>query len=109
MSQPPQSLCMIYITAPTHEQAMTIGRALVEEKLAACVNVLGEARSIYRWQGAVEEANEIVLVAKTRQALVDPALARIKQLHTYDVPCAVAYAMVAGLGDYLDWIAAETA
>ena len=109
MNQTPQSLCMIYVTAPTREEATTIGRALVSEKLAACVNVLGEARSIYRWRGAVEEANEIVLVAKTRQALVDRALARIKELHSYDVPCAVAYGMVAGLGDYLDWIAAETA
>src|SRR3954470_5019239 len=109
MNQTPQSLVMLYVTAPTRAEAMAIGRALVAEKLAACVNVLGEATSIYRWQGAVEEAGEIVLIAKTRQALVDAALARIKQLHSYAVPCAVAYGMVAGLDDYLDWIAAETA
>jgi periplasmic divalent cation tolerance protein len=99
---------MIYVTAPTREEAVAIARALVAEKLAACVNVLGAAQSIYRWQGKVEEAEEIVLIAKTRQALVDAALARIKQLHSYDVPCAVAYGMAAGLPDYLAWIAAET-
>lgn len=109
MNQPPASdMCMIYVTAPTREEAMAIGRALVGEKLAACVNVLGEAHSIYRWQGNVEEAQEIVLIAKTRQALVDAALARIKQLHSYDVPCAVAYAMAGGLPNYLAWLAAET-
>ena len=109
MNQPAQSFAMIYVTAPTREEAMTIGRALVAEKLVACVNVLGEANSIYRWQGAVEEAKEIVLIAKTRQELVDRALARIKQLHSYDVSCAVAYGMVGGLSAYRDWIGAETA
>ena len=101
-------MCMIYLTAPTRDEAMAIGRALVREKLAACVNVLGEAQSIYRWQGEVEEAREIVLIAKTRQALVDAALARIKQLHSYEVPCAVAYGMAAGLPEYLAWMAGET-
>ena len=109
MSQTPQNFVMIYATAQTRDEAMAIGRALVGEKLAACVNVLGQARSIYRWQGAVEEADEVVLIAKTRQALVDRALARIKELHSYDVPCAVAYGMVGGLEPYLDWIDAETA
>ena len=109
MSQTPQNFVMIYATAQTRDEAMAIGRALVGEKLAACVNVLGQARSIYRWQGAVEEADEVVLIAKTRQALVDRALARIKELHSYDVPCAVAYGMVGGLEPYLDWIGAETA
>src|SRR5512143_866835 len=101
MNQTPQSFVMIYVTAPTRDDAMAIGRALVSEKLAACVNVLGEARSIYRWEGAVEEANEIVVIAKTRQALVDQALARIKQLHSYEVPCAVAYGMAAGFAPEL--------
>lgn len=87
---------------------MKIGRALVEEKLAACANVLGEATSIYRWQGKVEEAQEVVLILKTRGALVEAAMARVKALHSYEVPCAVAYDMAGGLPEYLAWIKDNT-
>lgn len=101
--------CMIYVTAGSHEEALKIARALVDEKLAACANVLGQAHSIYRWQGKVEEAQEVVLIAKTRRDLADKVLARIKALHSYDEPCAVAYDMAGGLPGYLSWIDAETA
>lgn len=74
----------------------------------ACANVLGEATSIYRWQGKIEEAQEIVLIAKTRRDLADRAIDRIKALHSYDVPCAVVYDMTGGLADYLAWIDQET-
>jgi periplasmic divalent cation tolerance protein len=100
--------CMIYVTASSKAEATTIARALVDEKLVACANVLGDATSIYRWQGKVEEAQEIVLIAKTRRDLADKALARIKALHSYDVPCAVVYEMTAGLPDYMAWIDRET-
>ena len=99
---------MVYFTVPSHTEAMTIARALVDEKLAACVNMLGEATSVCRWQGHVEEAQEIVLIAKTRRDLIDKTLARIKALHSYDIPCAVVYDMAAGLPDYLPWIDRET-
>jgi len=102
------SHCMLYITASSRDEALMIGRALVAEKLAACVNVVGEATSIYRWQGKVEEAPEIVLIAKTRKDLAEKAIARIKVLHSYDVPCAVAYDMAAGVPAYLNWIDQET-
>jgi len=101
--------CMIYVTVGSRDEAMTIARALVREKLVACANVLGEAESIYRWQGVVEEAQEIVVIAKTRRDLADKALARIQVLHSYDVPCAVAYDMSGGLPGYLAWIDRETA
>lgn len=100
---------MIYVTAGSRDEAMTIARALVAERLVACANVLGEATSVYQWNGNVEEAQEIVVIAKTRRDLADRALARIKALHSYDVPCAVVYDMAAGLPGYLAWIAAETA
>lgn len=103
------SHCMIYVTAGSRDEAMTIARALVAERLVACANVLGEATSVYQWNGNVEEAQEIVVIAKTRRDLADRALARIKALHSYDVPCAVVYDMAAGLPGYLAWIAAETA
>jgi periplasmic divalent cation tolerance protein len=99
---------MIYVTAASRDEALKIGRALVAEKLAACANVLGEAASIYRWQGKVEEAQEFVLIAKTRRDLAESAMSRVKALHSYDVPCAVTYSMEAGLPEYLAWINRET-
>jgi len=101
--------CVIYVTAPSRDEALNIARTLVTEQLVACANVLGEATSVYRWQGKVEEAQEIVLIAKTRNDLAEAALARIKALHSYDVPCAVTYDMAAGLPAYLAWIDQETA
>jgi periplasmic divalent cation tolerance protein len=97
------------MTAGSRDEAFKIARALVDEKLVACANVLGEATSIYRWQGSIEQAQEIVVIAKTRKDLAEKALARIRALHSYDVPCAVAYTMTAGLQAYLDWIHVETA
>jgi len=99
---------MIYVTAPSRDEAMKIARTLVAEKLAACANVLGEATSVYRWQGEMEEAQEFVLIAKTRGDLAEAALTRIKALHGYAVPCAVTYDMAKGLPDYLAWIDRET-
>ena len=101
--------CMIYLTAGSREEAFKIARALVDEKLVACANVLGEATSVYRWKGKVEEAAEMVVIAKTRKDLADKVLARVQALHSYDVPCAVAYDMATGLPPYLAWIDAETA
>lgn len=101
--------CMIYATTASHDEALKIARALVQEKLIACANVLGPATAIYRWKGEVEEAQEFVVIAKTRRALADQALARIKTLHSYDLPCAVIYDMTGGLPEYLAWIGTETA
>lgn len=99
---------MIYGTAPSPEEARAIARALIAEKLAACVNVMDGVTSVYRWQGAVEEAVETVFIAKTTKALSGEALTRIKALHSYDVPCAVVYDMAGGLPEYLAWIISET-
>ena len=104
MAEADATHCMVYVTASSKDEALTIGRALVTEGLAACANVLPGMRSIYRWQGAVEEAEETVLILKTRRALADKIMARAAELHSYDVPCAVAYDMAAGLPAYLRWI-----
>lgn len=98
-----------YVTASSMEEAGRIGRALVEEGLAACVNLLPGMRSIYRWQGAVEQAEEVVLVAKTRSDRFDSLAARVRALHSYDTPCVVALPVTAGSAPYLRWIAAESA
>lgn len=98
---------MVYMTAADRGEAMRIARGLVEARLAACVNVLGAATSVYRWQGAVEEAQEVVLVAKTRAALFDKLAAEVKRLHSYDTPCIVAYPMAGADAAYLAWIKSE--
>lgn len=99
---------LIYITTESSEQAERIGRTLVEERLAACVNILPSMRSIYQWQGQLEMASEAVLLAKTRQSLAEALLARVKTLHSYDVPCAVVLPIQGGLPQFLSWLEAET-
>lgn len=102
------SAVFVYITAESVEQAEHIGRVLVEERLAACVNILPGMRSIYQWQGQIESALETVLIAKTRQSLTEALLAKVKALHTYDTPCAVVLPIAGGLPEFLSWIEAET-
>jgi periplasmic divalent cation tolerance protein len=99
---------LVYVTAATAAEALMIGRALVEARLAASVNVLGGARSIYWWEGRIETAEEAVLVAKTRQALVGRLTARIREMHSYTTPAIVVLPILAGNPDYLRWLAEET-
>ncbi len=101
--------CMVYMTAADEDEARRIGGALVAERLAACVNVIPGMRSFYRWQGEVRDDREVVVIAKTRETLVDALVARVKELHSYECPCVVALPIVAGNPDFLDWIEAETA
>ena len=98
----------IYITTPSRDEALKIGRALVMERLAACANALPGARSVYWWQGKMVEAEECVLVAKTRAGLVDRLVGRVRALHSYTCPAIVALPILEGNPDYLAWIAAET-
>lgn len=99
---------LIYITAASADEARAIGRALVEERLAACANVLGPITSFYWWDGAVQEDGETALVAKTREDLVEALVERVKELHSYDCPCIVALPIEGGNPAFLDWIEAET-
>jgi periplasmic divalent cation tolerance protein len=99
----------VYLTAPSFDMADTIGRALVEERLAACVNIVSGMHSIYRWGGKIETAAEVVLIAKSRAALFEEIEKRVRELHPYDCPCLVAWPIEVGHQSYLDWIAKETA
>ena len=101
--------CLAYMTAGSVEEAKAIGRVLVEEGLAACVNVIPGMVSVYRWEGAVEEAEEAVLIAKTRAEKFDALAERVERLHSYDTPCAIRLDIAAGLPPFLQWIAGETA
>lgn len=95
-------------TFPDAETARGIARALVEEGIVACVNLLPGATSIYRWEGQIEEANEVVGLIKVAEDRVEDLLQRIQELHPYDVPELVILPVVAGNADYLDWIISST-
>ena len=99
---------VLYITVPNREEGLRIGRALVEEKLAACANVIDGLTSIFRWEGAVQEESEALLIAKTDRALIDAASDLVKLEHSYECPCVVALPIIGGNQDFLGWISAET-
>lgn len=91
-------------TCVDEEQAFLIAHALVEERLAACVNVLPPIQSIYRWKGAVESAKEVLLLAKTTGHAFPALRDRIVELHSYEVPEVIAVPVVKGLEAYLSWV-----
>ena len=97
----------IYITTKDEEEAKKIGKALIEEKLAACVN-MHPIKSIYRWEGEIQQEAEAVMFVKTRAGLVDKVVQRVKELHSYEVPCIVSLTIEKGFPDYLKWIAEST-
>lgn len=97
------------VTVPSLGDGERIGRALVEGRHAACVNVLPGLRSIYRWQGAVESADEALLLVKTTREAFDGMAAAVRALHPYTVPEIVALPLLAGLAAYLAWIDEGTA
>ncbi len=98
----------VYITVPQDAEAMAIARALVADRLAAGVNVVPGVRSVYRWEGAVREADELIVVAKTRADLMGRLTERVVGLHSYVCPCIVAVPIADGHPDYLSWIEAQT-
>ena len=108
MSAAAEGFVVVFVTAGDAGEAQRIGRALVEERLAGCVNVVGPVRSIYRWQDAVEEADEHLLVIKARAADLPALGERVRALHSYEVPEVLALPVTAGSKDYLAWLAAVT-
>jgi len=99
---------LVLTTLPNSDAAADLAKKVVGEKLAACANVMPAVRSIYRWQGAVQDENEVLVLLKTRQARFEKLKARILELHPYDVPEVIAIPVEQGHGAYLDWIANET-
>ena len=102
------SAYFVYITACDKAEALKIGRALVEERLAECANVIDNMTSIYWWEGKIENSAEVVLIAKTKQELVESLISRVKELPSYSCPCIVSWPIIAGNPDYLRWIDTET-
>jgi len=99
---------IVLTSLPDKEAAMRLARELVTRRLAACVNVLAECTSVYRWKGAVENAAEVPLLIKTRSGRYPELEAAIRSLHPYELPEIVAVPVQRGFDDYLQWVAEET-
>lgn len=101
-----RNLRLIYITTKNREEARTIGAALVREKLAACVNILDGMESMYHWKGNIESDKECILIAKTTQHNVIRLTKRVKELHSYEVPCVISFDLAEQEGneEYLNWL-----
>jgi periplasmic divalent cation tolerance protein len=98
-----------YIPCSDHAEAENIGRAILGERLAACVNIYDTMHSIYHWQGALEESREAVLIIKTRKALAEQLIGRVRELHSYSVACILIFPALTGNSEYLEWLERETA
>lgn len=95
---------IILITASSDDEAVKIATALVNEHLAACVNILPEVRSLFFWEGRTQDAREVLLICKGRLPFVKKLIIRVKELHSYTVPEIIAIPIVAGSQGYLDWV-----
>ena len=101
-------IATVYATFGDADEAARIARTLVEERLAACANILGPVRSIYRWEGRIEDGAEAAVLFKTRGDRAEALIARLAQLHSYDVPAAVVWPIDHALPAYARWVEAET-
>ena len=95
---------VVYITAPNEEEAAKIAIALVGERLAGCANIVKGIRSIYNWQGKIEDDPEVLMIVKTQRHLFEPLKKRVKELHSYTVPEVIAIPVVEGSEEYLAWL-----
>jgi periplasmic divalent cation tolerance protein len=100
-------IATVYATFADGEEAGRIARTLVEERLAACANILGPIRSIYRWEGRIEDNAEVAALFKTRADAADALMTRLAELHSYDVPAAVVWPIENALPAYIDWVERE--
>ena len=105
---PDPAVSMVYVTCGSVNEAREIGATVVRERLAACANIIDSMRSIYWWQGEVEEGAETILILKTASINVPALGERVKALHSYDVACVAEIPLGGGNTDYFDWIVAES-
>ena len=95
---------VIFITAANKKEAKRIAKGLIEEKLAACVNIVEHIESLFWWQSKVDQAKEVLLIVKTKQQLLNKLIKLVKSLHSYTVPEIIALPIIGGNSDYLNWI-----
>ncbi len=98
------SILSVYAVFANADEAERIGRRVIEERLAACINILAPVRSIYRWNGRIETADEVAAILKTHHWRTDALIERIADLHSYDVPCIVAWPIEKIVGSYANWV-----
>lgn len=99
---------LVLSTIDSREAAEQIAHHIVEERLAACVNIISDITSVYRWKGALERASESLMVIKTTRERLPQLIERIKELHTYELPEVIALPIEDGYPPYLEWIVSET-
>jgi len=99
---------LVYMTAGSVREARRLAQALLEDRLAACVNILGPIQSLYWWKGAVRSDREVALLAKTTAGKLDALIRKVRAVHSYEVPCVVALPIAKGNPDFLAWIETET-
>ncbi len=99
---------IMYMTAPNQQEALHIGRTLVERRLVACINILGPVNSVFWWDNSVQTAKEVAFIAKTSDENVEETLAVATALHSYETPCAVILPIVDGAAPFLSWLEAQT-
>lgn len=103
-----EAVILVYATYPSEQEAERISAVLIDERLVACANIMARHRSMFRWDGAMQETREIAVFYKTRAVLFHDLAARIAGLHTYECPCIVALPLESGFGPFLDWVVQET-
>ena len=95
---------VVFITASNEDEAARIAKALVEARLAGCVNIIKNIRSIYSWEGKIEDEPEVLMIVKTQKSLFDSLVKKVKELHSYTLPEIIAMPVVEGSEDYLKWL-----
>ncbi len=108
MSEQTEKGIVIFITAPNEDEAARIARALVEARLAACANIVRNIRSVYTWQGNIQDDSEVLMIVKTQKDLFNAVSGKVKELHSYDVPEIIALPIIDGSPDYLNWLKEST-
>ncbi|OGW43905.1 MAG: cytochrome C biogenesis protein CcdA [Nitrospirae bacterium RBG_13_41_22] len=95
---------VVFITAPNEDEAAKISKALVEARLAGCVNIIKNIRSIYSWQEKIEDEKEVLMIVKTQKPLFDSLMKKVEELHSYKVPEIIALPILDGSVEYLKWL-----
>lgn len=98
------AISIVYMTAPNVDEASQIAKALVQRKLAACVNIIDGIRSVYEWDGNLQDEGEVVMIAKTHTDCLPELEAAVKEMHSYDCPCIVGLVVSGGNNAFLDWV-----
>ena len=102
-----QEPTLLYLTCANENEAKIIARTLVDERLIACANILGTMTSVYRWEGTVVEGEEIAVLLKTRRDMTVRVTERVKELHSYDLPCVVGLPIQGGNPEFIGWLVCE--